>query len=75
MLAWRTTTMTYVRFRDSIQARLRRASAGLTWQALRRELRLPYTRPCPEWVKALERDIGLARIKGGGRALVWRTRK
>ncbi|SKA76394.1 hypothetical protein SAMN02745166_00164 [Prosthecobacter debontii] len=64
--------MRYIEFRDSIQAELRRSSSGLTWNQLRERLDLPYTRPCPEWTKDLEQEIGLVRVKGQGRAYVWR---
>jgi hypothetical protein len=66
-------TMTYALFRSTIQTRLRRSPAGMSWKDLRQALRLPYRRPCPEWVRALESDIGLERVKSTGRALVWRV--
>jgi hypothetical protein len=65
--------MTYVEFRDSIADELRRTRAGLTWAQLQQRLALPYDRPCPTWTKQLEHDIGLARVKGQGRALVWKV--
>jgi len=66
--------MTYASFRETIQKKLERSPNGRTWRELREQLNLPYARPCPEWVKTLEREIGLSRVKaaGGGRALVWR---
>jgi hypothetical protein len=63
--------MRYVDFRDSIHATLRRRRRGLTWTELRDRLKLPYDRPCPTWVKQLEQDIGLRRVKGDGRAYAW----
>jgi hypothetical protein len=65
--------MQYVEYRDQIQRKLRRKTAGLTWKQLRDELDLPYDRPCPNWTKRLEDEIGLTRTKGQGRALVWRV--
>ena len=66
--------MTYANFRDRIRARLNQAPDGLTWKALKADLDLPYERPCPEWIKRLEREIGLTRTLGEeGRALIWRT--
>jgi hypothetical protein len=65
--------MTYVEFRDSIADELRRTRAGLTWAQLQQRLALPYDRPCPTWTKQLEHDIGLTRVKGQGRALVWKV--
>ncbi|HSI32685.1 MAG: hypothetical protein ACAI43_17605 [Phycisphaerae bacterium] len=64
--------MRYTEFRDAIRGALRQNGAGLTWAELRERLALPYDRACPEWTKDLEREIGLVRVKGAGRALVWR---
>jgi hypothetical protein len=66
--------MRYTDFRDSIHTELRRTSAGLTWGQLQQRLDLPYVRPCPEWTQRLEREIGLNRVKGQGRALVWKIK-
>ncbi len=63
--------MTYRDFRDSIRARLRERRDGMTWRELRDDLALPYDRPCPEWTRRLESDIGLIRQKGKGNAFVW----
>ena len=65
--------MQYVAFRDCIDQELRRTTGGLTWAQLQERLGLPYERPCPAWTKQLERDIGLTRTKGDGRALVWKV--
>ena len=65
--------MQYVEYRDQIQRKLRRETAGLTWKQLRDELDLPYDRPCSNWTKRLENEIGLTRTKGEGRGLVWRV--
>ncbi len=67
--------MRYPDFRDTVRSALRRRRAGLTWAQLRDDFDLPYDRPCPEWTKRLEAEIGLVREKGTGRALVWRLRK
>jgi hypothetical protein len=64
--------MRYTDFRDSIHTELRRLSSGLTWAQLQQRLDLPYDRPCPEWTQRLEREIGLSRVKGEGRALIWK---
>jgi hypothetical protein len=63
--------MRYVDFRDSIGNELRRHRRGLTWAELRDRLKLPYDRPCPTWVKQLEQDIGLRRVKGNEKAYAW----
>lgn len=64
--------MRYVEFRDAVQRALQGRPDGLTWAELRDRLALPYDRPCPTWIRQLERDIHLVRVKGSGRALVWR---
>ena len=64
--------MLYDDFRDSIRAELRRCPTGLTWSELRRRLDLPYERPCPTWVKKLEKEIGLRRSRGSTPAFVWK---
>jgi hypothetical protein len=65
--------MRYVDFRDSIRDELRRNPDGLTWPQLRVRLSLPYQSPCQEWVHRLEEEIGLKRIKGSGRAFLWKV--
>jgi|HubBroStandDraft_4_1064222.scaffolds.fasta_scaffold789750_2 hypothetical protein len=65
--------MRYVEFRDSIRGELARHPAGLTWAELQSRLDLPYDRPCPNWTKCLEREIGLKRLKGEERALIWKV--
>lgn len=65
--------MRYVEFRDAIQKELRRRPEGLTWAELRDRLGLPYDRPCPTWTRQLEKEIGLARVPGRARSLVWRV--
>ena len=66
--------MTYSLFKNLIQTDLRKRSTGRTWKELRSDLALPYDRPCPEWTKKLEREIGLTRKKGEGRELVWHVK-
>ncbi len=63
--------MHYVEFKAAIQQHLKRKRQGATWVELRETLALPYERPCPEWTRRLEEEIGLVRRKGEGRALVW----
>jgi hypothetical protein len=65
--------MRYVEFRDAIQSGLRQNPEGLTWVELKDLLDLPYRQPCPEWVQWLERDIGLTRARGSGRAYLWKA--
>jgi hypothetical protein len=63
--------VTYPRFRDSIAATLARHPAGLTWREVNAKSRLALDRPCPEWTRRLEHEIGLVRRPGQTRALVW----
>lgn len=63
--------MHYVEFKAAIQQHLKPKRQGATWLELRETLALPYERPCPEWTRRLEEEIGLVRRKGAGRALVW----
>jgi len=66
--------MRYSAFRTGIAAELGAKPDGMTWSELRETLHLPYLRPCPEWVKMLERDIGLTRNEKRGNALIWKLR-
>ena len=63
--------MTYIQFKTLIHTTLREQASGLTWPELKSNLGLPYKRPCPEWTRRLEREIGLTRRKGAGNALIW----
>lgn len=63
--------MTYIEYKTGIQRHLQSHPRGATWQELRDILKLPYERPCPEWTRRLEREIGLVRRKGCGRSLQW----
>jgi hypothetical protein len=63
--------MTYAEFRDTIGTALQKKSSGATWHELRAAHDLPYERPCPEWTRRLEKEIGLVRRKGDSRALIW----
>ena len=67
--------MTYDAFKLAIVTELKKRLSGRTWKELRSDLKLPYDRPCPEWTRRLEREIGLRREKGDGNALIWRARK
>jgi len=63
--------MRYVEFREKIRLCLESAPDGMTWMELCQVAALPYRRPCPEWVKQLELDLGLIRDRRQGRALIW----
>jgi hypothetical protein len=63
--------MRYDEFKAAIQQHLQQNPRGATWPELRDALIVPYDRPCPEWTRRLETEIGLIRQKGAGRSLVW----
>lgn len=63
--------MTFLEFKESVRSALTSSPNGMTWQELKAAKALPYERPCPTWVKQLETEIGLRRVKGSSRALVW----
>jgi hypothetical protein len=67
----RASAMRYAEFKAAILKHLQRGRHGATWLELRDALALPYERPCPEWTRQLEKEIGLIRRKGSGRSLVW----
>ena len=67
--------MRYIDFKAQIQLALLEHPEGFTWKELKARLDLPYTTPCPEWVKQLEEEIGLVRRRKGGRAYIWRIRR
>jgi transposase len=63
--------MKYTEFRDLIREGLEKSSDGFTWKELKRNRNLPYTTPCPTWIKNLEKEIGLRRKRKRGRELIW----
>ncbi len=67
--------MRYVDFRDSIEKELKRHPEGFTWPELKKRLNLPYDSPCYEWLARMEKEIGLKRKKGEGRAFIWTVPK
>jgi len=64
----------YVEFRDSICSTLHQHPEGLTWEQLKHMLDLPYKQPCQTWVQRMEREDGLVRGRGSGRAYLWRVK-
>ena len=63
----------YEEYRNAVREELQRAPGGLTWAQLKLRLGLPYKVPCPAWTRRLEREIGLTRVAGKGRAHVWQV--
>lgn len=60
----------YDDFRNSIKNILERHPAGLTWSQIRDKLNYSQKAPNNKWVRKLEQDIGLKRIKRGG-DMIW----
>jgi antitoxin component of MazEF toxin-antitoxin module len=66
------TKMTYDEFRDKIKAALQYSDKGITWTQLRGHLKLDQVVPNNKWVRRMEKDIGLLRVKGKDGVVVWR---
>lgn len=62
----------YEDFKKSIKNILERHPSGLTWTQIRDKLNLPQKHPNNKWVKRLEEEIGLRRIKIGS-DLLWNS--
>ena len=63
--------MTYSEFREKIQKALEYRDDGATWTELRDQLGLEQIVPNNKWVRQLEKDIGLKRIRDM-KGVVWR---
>jgi hypothetical protein len=64
----------YEEFKNKILKLLTDETNGLTWAEIKQKLDLPQRVPSNKWVRMLERDIGLIRIKEA-RGIVWRLSK
>lgn len=63
-------TPLYEDFKKSIKNILERHPAGLTWTQIRDKLNFPQKYPNNQWVRRLEQDIGLRRVRIGSE-LFW----
>jgi len=63
---------TYETFRDSVVGVLRLSEGPLTWTEIRTKTRLPQLFPNNQWVRRLERDIGLLRERDRDGIMLWR---
>lgn len=61
--------LTYEEFKNSIKNILERHPSGLTWSQIRDKLNYSQNFPNNKWVRKLEEDIGLNRIKRGSNML------
>lgn len=64
----------YEAFRARISRALSSSKIGLTWTQLRDSLGLPQRVPNNIWVRRLESDIGLLRVKSAGKGTLWKLR-
>jgi len=66
--------MIYEEFRQIIKEELQKAQEGLTWTQIRKRRPEIYQKfPANQWVRRMERDIGLIRSKEKGKTL-WRLK-
>ena len=63
--------MAYEEFRDKIKATLKKADISLTWTEIRTVASLPQARPNNQWVRRMERDIGLKRERDKNGVIHW----
>ena len=63
--------MEYEEFRVAVEAVLRKKPAGASWAEIRQLAGFPQRVPFNGWVRRLERDIGLIRLKNRGKT-TWR---
>ncbi len=63
--------MAYSEFKEKIQNALKYRDDGATWTELRDQLQLEQIVPNNKWVRQLEKDIGLKRIRDM-KGVVWR---
>lgn len=66
--------LTYEEFRDRIRKALQSTEAGLTWTEIRTAAKLPQAFPNNQWVRRLEADIDLERLKDSHGIIHWRLR-
>lgn len=64
--------MAYEEFRDKIENTLKEAGEPITWTDLRTRASLPQARPNNQWVRRLENDIHLKRVRDKGDIIHWK---
>lgn len=68
-----TTKLTYEQFRDKVKQTLQYQDDGMTWSQIRDKLGLDQVVPNNKWVRQMEKDIGLLRMKGKDNQITWRV--
>jgi hypothetical protein len=66
--------MSYEEFCDKIKKALAYNDHGMTWTELRNQLKLDQVVPNNKWVRHMENDIGLMRLKGSDGGVIWRVK-
>ncbi len=65
----------YETFRDGIRSLLERQPVGLAWTEIRGRLKLSQKVPNNVWVRRMEAEIGLLRVKASGAQTLWKLAK
>ena len=68
-----TTKIPYPEFRDRVRQALQYSDKGMTWTEIRAKLKLDQVVPNNKWVRQMEKDIGLMRVKRSDGVIVWRV--
>jgi antitoxin component of MazEF toxin-antitoxin module len=68
-----TTKLTYQEFRDKVRQTIQYSDNGMTWTQIREKLKLDQVVPNNKWVRQMEKDIGLMRVKRSDGVIVWRV--
>jgi antitoxin component of MazEF toxin-antitoxin module len=68
-----TTKMPYEEFREKVRHTLQYSDKGMTWTEIRGRLKLDQVVPNNKWVRQMEKDIGLMRVKRSDGVIVWRV--
>ena len=66
--------MTYDDFKDKIESVLRKSGPLLTWTEIRTKAGLPQLFPNNQWVRKMEKDIGLKRIRDSHGIIHWQLK-
>ena len=69
-----TKKMSYEKFKQIIEEELKKSPDGLTWTQIRERRPELYQKfPANQWVKQMEKDIGLSRSKRAGKT-IWKLK-
>lgn len=64
----------YNEFKERIKLLLNKKSSGLTWTDIKKIEKFPQKVPNNKWVKKLEEDIQLIRIRDRKKGIVWKLK-